>query len=137
MVVRYNSHHPDLLVADYRGQILSRFQADESPNNTGLEIIRWDDRGTDLIYSPTALYDGTGQKVVTFPDLPPPSGGKMGWYHCFPANVCGDGKEEVILYDPYHHTIFIYTADRAESTNDQHFSGYQHTPRQYNARLID
>ena len=137
LVIRYNGHHPDLLVADYRGQILSRFQADESPNNTGLEIIRWDDRGTDLIYSPTALYDGTGQKVVTFPDLPPPSGGKMGWYHCFPANVCGDGKEEVILYDPYHHTIFIYTADRAESTNDQHFSGYQHTPRQYNARLID
>ena len=72
LVIRYNGHHPDLIVVDNAGQIQSRFKVDETPNNTGLEVIRW--HGIDqpeLIYSPAALYDGTGNRTVTFPDLAP------------------------------------------------------------------
>ncbi|MDE0483607.1 MAG: hypothetical protein OXI67_13580 [Candidatus Poribacteria bacterium] len=135
LVIRYNGHHPDLIVVDNNGQIRSRFSVDETPNNTGLEVIRWHGLGKpELIYSPAALYDGTGNRTVTFPDLPPPTGGKMGWYHCFPADVCGDAREEVILYDPYSDAVYIYTSHPFDP--DQ-FEGYQHTARQYNARLID
>ena len=88
----------------------------------------------ELIYSPAALYDGEGNKVVTFPDLPPPTGGRMGWYHCFPADVCGDAREEVVLYDPYGDAVYIYSP-KPFHTNQ--YEGYKHTPRQYNARLMD
>ena len=135
LVIRYNGHHPDLIVVDNNGQIRSRFRVDESPNNTGLEVIRWHGLGNpELIYSPAALYDGKGNKVVTFPNLPPPTGGKMGWYHCFPADVCGDAREEVILYDPYSDAVYIYTP---HPFHPDRYEGYQHTTRQYNARLID
>ena len=135
LVIRYNGHHPDLIVVDNSGQIQSRFLVDETPNNTGLEIIRWHGDGQqELIYSPAALYDGAGNRAVTFPDLPPPTGGKMGWYHCFPANVCGDNREEVILYDPYSDAVYIYTPKPFQPDK---FNGYQHTPRQYNTRLMD
>jgi len=135
LVIRYNGHHPDMMVVSNRGEVLSRFRVDESPNNTGLEIIHWNGAGAaDLIYSPAALYDGYGRKVVTFPGLPPPSGGKMEWYHCFPANVCGDEREEVILYVPYSDAIYIYTPSHFAPGA---FRGYCHTPRQYNARLMD
>lgn len=135
LVIRYNGHHPDLIVVDNNGQIRSRFCVDETPNNTGLEVIRWNGLGKpELIYSPAVLYDGTGNRAVTFPDLPPPTGGKMGWYHCFPADVCGDAREEVILYDPYSDAVYIYTP---HPFHPDQFEGYQHTARQYNARLID
>ncbi len=135
LVIRYNGHHPDLIVVDNNGQIRSRFRVNETPNNTGLEVIRWHGFGNpELIYSPAALHDGTGNKVVTFPDLPPPTGGKMGWYHCFPADVCGDAREEVILYDPYSDAVYIYTP---HPFHHDRYEGYQHTARQYNARLID
>ncbi|MCZ6680894.1 MAG: hypothetical protein O7E52_27010 [Candidatus Poribacteria bacterium] len=135
LVIRYNGHHPDLMVVSNDGEVLNRFKVDDSPNNTGLEIIRWNGgNAADLIYSPAALYDGYGRKVVTFLDLPPPTGGKMGWYHCFPANVCGDEREEVILYDPCSDAVYIYTPPPFDPTA---FCGYRHTPRQYNARLID
>ena len=135
MVIRYDGHTPNLMVVDNTGRIRARFQVDESPNNTGLEIIRWNgDHQIELIYSPAALYDSHGKKTVIFPDLPPATGGKMGWYHCFPANVCGDAREEVILYDPYSDAIYIYTP---APFDPQAFSSYHHTLRQYNARLID
>lgn len=135
LVIRYDGHHPDLIVVDNKGEIRSRFKVDETPNNTGLEIIRWHGHGNpELIYSPAALYDGEGNKVVTFPDLPLPTGGKMGWYHCFPADVCGDAREEVILYDPYSDAVYIYTP---HPFHPDQYKGYQHTARQYNARLID
>lgn len=135
LVIRYNGHHTDLMVVDNNGKIRNRFLVDESPNNTGLEIIRWQEAETAaLIYSPAALYNGTGHKVVTFPELPPPTGGKMGWYHCFPADVCGDAREEVILYDPYSDAVYIYTPTPFQPDL---FDGYQHTERQYNTRLMD
>jgi hypothetical protein len=135
LVVRYDGHHPRLLVVGHDGTIRSRFEVDESPNNTGLETIHWhDEDGPDLIYTPAALWDGDGRRAVSFPGLPPPRGGKMGWYHCFPADVCGDGREEVVLYDPYQDTVHIYTA---APLDEGAYAGYRHTARQYNTRLID
>ena len=135
LVIRYNGHHPDLIVVNNSGQIQSRFRVDETPNNTGLEVIRWHGDGKqELIYSPAALYNGEGNRVVTFPDLPLPTGGKMGWYHCFPADVCGDAREEVVLYDPYSDAVYIWTP---QPFHPDQFDGYKHTPRQYNARLMD
>lgn len=135
MVIRYDGHTPRLMVVENSGRINSRFVADESPNNTGLEIVHWNnDQPTGLIYSPVSLYDGHGRKVVTFPGLPPATGGKMGWYHCIPADVCGDAREEVVLYDPYSDAIYIYTPTPFDP---EAFCGYRHTSRQYNARLID
>ena len=135
LVIRYNGHHSDLMVVDKNGQIRNRFRVDETPNNTGLEVIRWHGaEGPELIYSPAALYNSAGDKVVTFPELPTPTGGKMGWYHCFPADVCGDAREEVILYDPYSDAVYIYTPSPFQPDL---FGGYQHTERQYNTRLMD
>lgn len=135
LVIRYNGHNPDLIVVDIEGNIRTRFTVDETPNNTGLETIRWNgSEETDLIYSPAALYNGEGNKVITFPELPSPTGGRMGWYHCFPADVCGDAREEVILYDPYTDSVYIYTP---QPFHPDQYTGYVHTKRQYNARLMD
>ena len=135
LVIRYNGHNPNLMVVDNDGNIRSKITVDETPNNTGLETIRWNGSDeTDLIYSPAALYDGEGNKVVTFPELPPPSGGRMGWYHCFPSDVCGDAREEVVLYDPYTDAVYIYTP---QPFHPDKYTGYVHTKRQYNARLMD
>lgn len=135
LVIRYNGHHPDLMVVDKNGEIKNRFRVDETPNNTGLEVIRWHGaEDPELIYSPAALYNSAGEKVVTFPELPSPTGGRMGWYHCFPADVCGDAREEVILYDPYSDAVYIYTPPPFQPDL---FGRYQHTERQYNTRLMD
>lgn len=133
LAIRYNGHTPDLLIAGPDG-VRTRFRVDESPNNTGLETILWNgSAGPDLIYSPAALWNGDGHRAVSFPGLPPPSGGKMGWYHCFPANVCDGDCDQVILYDPYQDLVHIYTQTVPSAT----FAGYRHTRRQYNTRLID
>ena len=135
LAIRYNGHHADVMIVAQDGVVLSRFQVDESPNNTGMEIVRWNGPGqADLLYSPAALFDGWGNKTVTFPDLPTPTGGKMGWYHCFPADVCGDEREEVVLYDPYSDAVYIYTP---APLDESRFDHYHHGPRQYNARLLD
>ncbi len=135
LVVRFDGHAPELMVVGSTCEILNRFPVQPSPNNTGLELIHWN--GPDepaLIYSPAALYDGRGSEVAAFADLPEPSGDNQGWYHCIPADVCGDEREELILYDPCADAIYIYTpAPLDEGT----FSGYVHGPRQYNVRLMD
>lgn len=131
LAVRFNGHNTDLLVADGAG-IHSRFAVDESPNNTGLETIRWfGEEGPDLIYSPASLWNGDGTRAVTFPDLPPPTGGKMGWYHCIPASVTGR-DDDVVLYDPWQADLHIYTRHP-----EARAAGYRTTRRQSNVRLID
>lgn len=135
LVLRYDGHTPRVMIVGQGGEVLDRFEVAESPNNTGLEIVQWNGPGAPgVIYSPAALVDGYGRLVSDFPGLPEPSGGRQGWFHCFPADVCGDEREEVILYDPYAASVFIYTpAPLDESAH----GGYEHSARQYNARLMD
>ena len=136
MMIRYNGHQPDVMLVDQSGQVVRRFQLNESPNNTGMEVVYW--YGADqpaLLYNGGQLWNGKGKSVITFQELPPPRGNKrQGWYHCIPANVCGDEREEVILYNPWDTAIYIYTpAPFHEDT----FAGSQPMPRQYNVRLMD
>ena len=35
----------------------------------------------------------------------------MAWYHCIPADVCGDEREDIILYNPWSPEIWIYTQE--------------------------
>jgi len=139
LVIRYDGHTPRLMVVTSGGEVVTRFDVEPSPNNTGLEIIHWHGpQRPSLIYSPAVLYDGYGRKVVTFPELPPPSESKLGnqgWYHCIPVNVCGNEAEQVILYDMYADRIFIYGA--ADAPTEDVLRSYRHTARQYNVRLMD
>ncbi len=55
-------------------------------------------------------------------------------YHCIPANLCGDAREEVVLYNPWDRYCWIYTPPPFNSSK---YKGYHATPRQYNARIMD
>ncbi|MGC9319635.1 MAG: hypothetical protein ACP5KN_16510 [Armatimonadota bacterium] len=135
LVIRYDGHAPKLMIVGRGGDVLDRFEVPVSPNNTGLEVVRWNGPGgPDVIYSPAALADGRGRVIADLPELPAPSGGNQGWYHCFPADVCGDEREEIVLYDPLAASVFIYTPRPLEEAA---YRGYSHGPRQYNARLMD
>lgn len=52
----------------------------------------------------------------------------MGWYHCIPADVCGDNREEIVVYNPWDQFIYIYTPAPYKK---EAFKGYQPAPRQY------
>ncbi len=136
MVMRYNGHNQEAMLVANSGEILSRFLLNDSPNNTGMETVRWfGSNGQDLLYNGGMLWSGDGQDSLTFSELPPEVGNKrQGWYHCIPANVAGDEAEEVILYNPWASEIFIYSS---KTTDIEAFKGYQATSRQYNVRLLD
>jgi len=136
MVLRYNGHSTDVIVVDVSGAVVNSFRLNPSPNNTGMEVVYW--HGPE---APAWLYNGgmlwepmTGESV-SLPGLPKPVGpAKMGWYHCIPADVCGDGHEEVVLYNPWDTAVYIYSP---HPVKDDAYAGYRPGPRQYNARLMD
>jgi hypothetical protein len=136
MITRYNGHEPDVILVSNKGEILKRFQINDSPNNTGMEAIFW--HGHDapaLLYNGGMLWRGMGQLFAALPSLPEPVGpARMGWYHCIPANVCGDDREEIVLYNPWDKFIYIYTPSPLD---EEAFKTYQPGQRQYNARLMD
>jgi hypothetical protein len=71
------------------------------------------------------------------PGLPPPNGGKvhrMGFYHVIPANLCGDRREELVIWDPTATHIYIYTPKPLDESVSPE---YHHEPRGYNPRLMD
>ncbi|MGB3588087.1 MAG: hypothetical protein WBA23_16175, partial [Tunicatimonas sp.] len=135
MMIRYHGHQPDVMLVDQSGQVVRRFQLNKSPNNTGMEAVYWNgDNQPALLYNGGQLWNGRGESLFAF-DLPPPRGSKrQGWYHCIPADVCGDQREEVVLYNPWDTAIYIYTPTLL---NESAYKGYQPTPRQYNVRLMD
>jgi len=101
-----------------------------------MEVVYWD--GVDapaLVYNGGMLWRPADGESVAFPGLPAPVGpSRMGWYHCIPADVCGDGREEVVLYNPWDAAIYVYTPfPLVEGA----YAGYRAGPRQYNARLMD
>jgi hypothetical protein len=136
MAFRYNGHNPEILYADRAGEVLTRLEIDPTPLNVGMETVRWfGPDAPDLLFSPPALWDGRGRRVVVLPDVPPPSRhARMGWYHCIPADLDGTGTESVVLFDPCTDVIHIYGARPLQRIPP---TGYRHTPRQYNVRLMD
>ncbi len=136
MVIRYNGHRPDAMLVGNDGTIIRRFRLNSSPNETGMEVVYWNGPAQPaLLYNGGVLFDGHGRRTVEPPGLPAPVGpAKMGWYHCVPADVCGDRREEMVLYNPWAPEVFIYTP---EPLTEGAYRGYRPGPRQYNARLMD
>ncbi len=148
MIIRYNGHSPDVMLVSNTGEVLKRFQINDSPNNTGMEAIFWNGPNfrehrhakkqviaPALLYNGGLLWHGTGQLFAALPGLPEPVGpARMGWYHCIPANLCGDEREEIVLYNPWDKFIYIYTPFPLD---EKAFKGYYAGPRQYNVRLMD
>lgn len=132
MVIRYNGHQPDVLLADNSGNLIQRFQLNNSPNETGMEVVHWQ-KGHDLIYNGGCLFDGKGN-TLPLPNLPPPVGpAKMGWYHCIPGHFRGGSFEDILLYNPWAAELFIYGAAHSKETENK----FKNTARQFNARLMD
>ncbi|NQT93796.1 MAG: hypothetical protein HQ559_13635 [Lentisphaerae bacterium] len=136
MIVRGHGHSPRVLLVDVHGEVLRELELNPSPNNTGMETVRWcGEDGPDLLCNGGTLWDPLRGTSMPLPDLPCPEGrGRMDWYHCIPANVCGDEREEVVLYSPWTTRIHIYTQT---DSNGIVSSDFKAGPRQYNARLMD
>ena len=136
MMIRYNGHNTDVMLVGNKGTVLSKFQLNDSPNNTGMTVVYWHGKNKyALLYNGGVLWKGNGEKFAELPDLPTPVGDKkMGWYHCIPGNICGDAREEVVVYNPWDQFIYLYTPAPLKKNK---FEGYQPGPRQYNVRLMD
>jgi hypothetical protein len=136
MIIRYNGHSREAMLVLNNGTIAHRFLLNESPNNTGMETVYFHGRHAPAwLYNGGMLWKGDGSQSAALPGLPPPQGNKrQGWYHCIPANVAGDDAEEVIVYNPWSTSVYIYSHRVPKQAE---FGGYRATPRQYNVRLLD
>lgn len=136
MIIRYDGHKTKVITVNNAGEVKYTWKLNSSPNETGMEAVYWNGPdGTDLLYNGGELWNGDGSKHSDLPELPSPIGDtKMGWYHCIPADVTGDKREEVVLYNPWDKHIYIYTPFPLDESA---FEGYNPGPRQYNVRLMD
>lgn len=139
MALRHRGHTTDLIVVSSENHsIVSRLQLNPSPTNVGMEPVFWN--GPDkaaILYNGGWLWDLETGRGALLPDLPPPNGGevhRMGFYHAVPANLCGDHREELVLWDPTATLVFIYTQADLEK---EAYRGYKAGPRQYNPRIMD
>jgi hypothetical protein len=136
MVIRNRGHDTRVLVVDTSGTVLKALELNPSPNHTGMAVVHWRGReGPDVLYNGGMLWDPVAGMGTALPRLPEPDPvGRMAWYHCIPADVCGDRREEVVLWNPWAAMIFVYT----QAGNDLGaYGGYVAGPRQVNARLMD
>ena len=135
MMIRYQGHQPEVILVGLEGKVIRRFRLNDSPNHTGMEAIYWNGLGQPAhLYNGGMLWSGQGQ-AFPFPDLPEPVGSqRQGWYHCIPANVCGDEREEAVVYNPWDQFIYIYSPAPVIPSA---FQAYQPAHRQYNVRLMD
>ncbi len=136
MVIRHKGHNTDTIVVDTTGKIINKFKLNYSPNNTGMEIVYWQGPNKKaLLYNGGKLWNPINTTSTNLPDLPKPVGPeKMGWYHCIPANICSDDREEIILYNPWDRFIWIYSPAPLKADK---FKKYIPTSRQYNCRFMD
>ncbi len=139
MVLRNKGHTTDVLVVDSASNtIVDRLQLNFSPTNVGMEPVYWG--GPDkaaLLYNGGWLWDLKTKQGRELPDLPPANGNtvhRMAFYHAIPADICGDEREELVLWDPTARHIYIYTPRPLDGSA---YHGYTAGPRQYNPRLMD
>jgi len=139
MAIRYNGHTPEVLVVSSTdGSIVKRFEINDSPNNTGMETVAWNGPNRpSLLYNGGWLWDLETREGKPLPDLPAPNGKavhRMGFYHAIAANIAGDEREELVLWDPTASSVFVYSAG---TVDEAAYGGYQAGPRQYNPRIMD
>jgi hypothetical protein len=135
MILRHRGHQPDVLLAGNDGKVLSSFRLNDSPNNTGLETVYWNGPAQPaLLYNGGMLWAPDGSRSVALSELGPPIGPeKTGWYRCIPADVYGDDREELIVFNPWDTAIYVFSQPQDNGS----FKTYRPGPRQYNARLMD
>ena len=136
MVIRWTGHGSRVMTVDVDGKILKKFALNNTPNQTGMDVVYWHghDRAA-LICNGGYLWDPIHDRSWQMPDLPPRRGHKRaGWYHCIPADLNGDGPEEVVLYNPWDETVHLYGSTPPPKDP---ITGYNAGPRQYNVRLMD
>jgi len=139
MVIRWNGHNTDVhIVSSATNEIIGGFELNFSPTNVGMEAVYWNGSNKPaLLYNGGWLWDVKTGEGWELPGLPPANGNevhRMGFYHIIPANVCGDEREELILWDPTAAHVYIYTPEPLDKAV---FAGYIAGPRQYNPRLMD
>ena len=136
MLIRYNGHNEDVMVVDVKGEIINKFKLNQSPNNTGMEVVYWNGPdGRAMLYNGGELWNPIRVTSVSLPGLSKPVGpARMGWYHCIAGNVCSDDREEIVLYNPWDRFIWIYSP---EPLNAGEFKKYIPMQRQYNCRIMD
>ena len=139
MVLRAFGHKPIVrLVSSESNRIIDTIELQFSPTNVGMESVYW--HGPDrpaLLFNGGWLWDMQQRTGWQLPDLPPPNGGnvhRMGFYHAIPANLVGDNREELVIWDPTATDVYVYTP---KPLNESLAPNYNHGPRQYNPRLMD
>ena len=139
MALRHLGHTPDLLVvSSVDNAIINRLELNPSPTNVGMEPVYWN--GTDyaaLLYNGGWLWNLKTGLGAPLPGLPAPNGGevhRMGFHHAIAADLCGDSREDLVLWDPTATEVFIFTQEKPDKNA---YRGYQPGPRQYNPRIMD
>ena len=139
MALRHRGHTPDLIVvSSATGAVVDRLTLNDSPTNVGMTPVDWNgpDRPA-LLYNGGWLWDLHERKGAPLPGLPPPGGAgrhRMAFHHAIPADLCGDDREELLLWDPTATELFLYTP---RPLDESAYGGYVAGPRQYNPRIMD
>ena len=138
MVLRHLGHKPEIIVvSSSEGRIESGLAINASPTNVGMEAVFWDGPNRPaLLYNGGWLWDLQSGRGKALPGLPPPNGDRihrMGYYHAIPADLCGDEREELVVWDPTAAEVHIYT----QPGHDRTPAPYRAGPRQYNPRIMD
>lgn len=140
IALRHRGHTTDLLIVSSSSptHIVDRLSLNPSPTNVGMEAVYWNGpQEPALLYNGGWLWNLELKSGRPLPDLPPPNGNqvhRMGFYHAIPADVCGDEREELVLWDPTARHVYIYTPNPLDESA---YQGYHAGPRQYNPRLMD
>ncbi len=139
MALRAFGHTPTIhVVSSASNKIIRTIELQFSPTNVGMEPVWWNGRNKPaLLFNGGWLWDLEQGRGWTLPGLPPPNGGdvhRMAFHHVIPADLCGDDREELVVWDPTAAHVFIYTQRGADESV---IPDYHHGPRQYNPRLMD
>jgi hypothetical protein len=139
MAIRWNGHTPDLIVvASDGGQVIRRLTLNPTPNNTGMEPVYWNGPSRPaLLFNGGWLWDLDRGEGLALPGLPAPGGAavhRMGFYHAIAADLVGDQREGLIVWDPTASSVHLFSAAPLDTATAHAFRA---GPRQFNPRLMD
>jgi len=139
MVLRTRGHRPEiLLIRDPANPKWDEVTLNTSPNNVGMTTVYWNGPNrAALLFNGGWLWDLESQVGRPLPELPEPGGlerHRMGYYHAIAADLIGDAREELVVWDPTSSAVYLHGSTGSQ---DAEYSGYRPGPRQYNPRLMD
>jgi len=133
LLIRHRGHEADTVLIDHDGELLRSQRLNETPNNTGMETLRWHGAaGGDLLVNGDTLWDPLEGQSHPLPSLPPLGGrGRMDWWHAIPIPYTS-GHDELLLYNPWQPDFYIFGPAGCTEALD-----YRPGPRQWNVRLMN